>query len=83
MGNIYQSISLTAALNIVAVGAGVFLGLDPIFTVLINGGSAILGELNSLHLQQEAHNLTTFYLIWNRVITTRMEGMTRKNTLNT
>jgi len=53
LATIYQSITLTTSLNLAAVGMGVILGLDPVITVLINGGAAILGEFNSLRLHKK------------------------------
>jgi soluble P-type ATPase len=44
----YQSLTIATFPNFIAVGLGAVFGLDPIAAVLINGGSAILAELNSL-----------------------------------
>ena len=52
ISTIYQSIGLVTSLNMSAVFLGVFLGVDPVITVLINAGAAIAGELNSLKLHQ-------------------------------
>ncbi len=43
-----KNLAIAIAGNLLAVGGGVIFGLDPIITVLINGGSVILGELNTM-----------------------------------
>jgi cation transport ATPase len=52
MSTIYQSLAMTTSLNVTAVFMGVALGIDPIYTVSVNAGAAIVGELNSLRLHQ-------------------------------
>lgn len=44
----YESLALAIVPNLMSVGVGVIFGLDPIIAVIINGGAAILAELNSL-----------------------------------
>lgn len=44
----YQSLAIAIIPNLVAVTVGVVFGLNPIIAVLINGGCAILAELNSI-----------------------------------
>jgi len=48
MSTAYQSLAIAIVPNLFAVGVGVIFGLDPIIAVLLNGGSAILAELNTL-----------------------------------
>ncbi|MDV3002094.1 MAG: hypothetical protein N5P05_003700 [Chroococcopsis gigantea SAG 12.99] len=44
----YGSLAIATIPNLIAVSIGVIWGLDPLIAVMINGGSAILAELNSL-----------------------------------
>ncbi len=44
----YGSLAIATIPNLIAVSVGVIWGLDPIIAVIINGGSAIWAELNSL-----------------------------------
>jgi hypothetical protein len=53
ISTIYQSIGIATSLNLSAVFLGVFLGVDPVITVLINAGAAIAGELNSFKLHSQ------------------------------
>ncbi|WP_013334278.1 HMA2 domain-containing protein [Gloeothece verrucosa] len=46
---VYSSLAIAILPNLVAVSLGVAFGLNPIIAVMINGGSAILAELNSLN----------------------------------
>jgi cation transport ATPase len=44
----YQSLAIATLPNLLAVAVGAIWGLNPVAAAAINGGSAILAELNSL-----------------------------------
>jgi heavy metal translocating P-type ATPase len=56
MDIVYQNTALVAVPNIGVVLAGIFFALDPILSVVISNGSALLAELNALRPLFDAEN---------------------------
>lgn len=56
MDIVYQNTALVAIPNIGVVLAGIFFALDPILSVVISNGSALLAELNALRPLFDAEN---------------------------
>jgi len=56
MDIVYQNTALVAIPNIGVVLAGIFFALDPILSVIISNGSALLAELNALRPLFDAEN---------------------------
>lgn len=51
----YESLGIATLPNLLAVAVGALWGLNPVIAALINGGSAILAELNSLRPNSDAN----------------------------
>lgn len=56
----YQSLGIATVVNVITCVSGVLFGLDPTIAVLLNGGSAILAELNTLRLSEKTPKPETF-----------------------